>query len=61
MTIRQIPFVDSLTNIIQHHVNGYEPVAKDGARIVNRDWYLDPVKGKVVIIITYDDGQTETH
>ena len=60
MTIRQIPFINNLTNIIQYHVNGYEPVAKDGAKIISRDWYLDPVKGKVVII-TYDDGQVESH
>lgn len=61
MTIRQVPFVDNLNNIIQQHVNGYEPAAKDGAKIIHRDWYLDPVKGKVVIILTYDDGQVESH
>lgn len=52
----QIFLVDELDQIIQNHVNGYE---FKGGRVIGREWYLDPMKKKIVIRLYVERGANE--
>ena len=47
MSVEVVWCVESLETLVRRWVEGYQPT--DGRVIQTSDWWLDPVKGQVVI------------
>jgi hypothetical protein len=53
--IQQTPIAVSLESIVARYAADYQTT--DGKKIIARDWYIDPVKGKVIFILTTESEE----
>ena len=56
MKLERHTMVLDLSSIISAHVEGYN---KRHGEIIHREWYIDTVKDKVVVILTTETPETK--